>query len=56
MNFFEQQDQARRNTRRLVVLFILAVLAIVAVVDLALLLGHRLGTGPRASYRAHAFG
>ena len=37
MNFFEYQDHARRQTRWLVVLFILAVLAIVAVVDLALL-------------------
>ena len=38
MNFFEHQDQARRQTRWLVVLFILAVLAIIATVDLALLL------------------
>ncbi len=30
MNFFEYQDQARRNTARLVVLFILAVIAIIA--------------------------
>ncbi|MDX1460532.1 MAG: M48 family metalloprotease [Xanthomonadales bacterium] len=39
MNFFKYQDQARRQSRRLVFLFILAVLAIVAAVDFALLLG-----------------
>jgi Zn-dependent protease with chaperone function len=39
LNFFEQQDHARRHTRRLLVLFILAVIAIVVVVDIALLLG-----------------
>lgn len=39
MNFFEYQDQARRQTRWLVFLFILAVIAIAAVVDLALLVG-----------------
>lgn len=38
MNFFEHQDQARRNTRRLVVLFALAVIAIVAAVYLAVVL------------------
>ena len=38
MNFFEHQDQARRQTRWLVVLFILAVLAIIAAIDLALLM------------------
>lgn len=37
MNFFRYQDQARRTTRWLLVLFTLAVLGIVAVVDLALL-------------------
>ncbi|HXH04268.1 MAG TPA: M48 family metalloprotease [Candidatus Competibacteraceae bacterium] len=37
MNFFEHQDRARRNSRRLVVLFVLAVLAIVAAVDAAVL-------------------
>ncbi len=37
MNFFAQQDHARRQTRWLVVLFILAVLAIVVAVDFALL-------------------
>ncbi len=34
MNFFEQQDAARRQTTRLVVLFLLAVLAIVATVNI----------------------
>ena len=38
MNFFEQQDQARRQTRTLVILFALAVIAIVAAVNLALAL------------------
>jgi Zn-dependent protease with chaperone function len=35
MNFFEQQDRARRKTTRLVVFFVLAVIAIVIAVDLA---------------------
>ncbi|MCW7753151.1 M48 family metallopeptidase [Desulfobotulus sp. H1] len=35
MNFFEHQDRARRNTRRLVLLFLLAVLLIVLAVNLA---------------------
>jgi Zn-dependent protease with chaperone function len=35
-DFFERQDAARRNTTRLVVLFVLAVLAIVASIDLLL--------------------
>ncbi len=38
MNFFQYQDQARRQTRWLVILFILAVIAIVAVIDLVVLL------------------
>lgn len=38
MNFFEHQEQARRQTRWLVLMFILAVLAVVAAVDLLLLL------------------
>jgi Zn-dependent protease with chaperone function len=38
MNFFERQDAARRQSKRLVLLFALAVLAIVAAVDLVLLL------------------
>ncbi len=38
MNFFEHQEQARRQTRWLVLMFILAVFAVVAAVDLLLLL------------------
>lgn len=38
MNFFEQQEQARRQTRTLVILFILAVLAIVIAVNVILAL------------------
>jgi len=34
MNFFEQQDAARRNTRHLVMLFLLAVVAIVVAVNI----------------------
>jgi Zn-dependent protease with chaperone function len=34
MNFFVQQDAARRNTRRLVMLFLLAVVAIVIAVNI----------------------
>ncbi len=38
MNFFEYQDQARRQSRWLVFLFIVAVLIIIVVIDLAVLL------------------
>lgn len=38
MNFFEQQDHARRQTRTLVILFALAVLCIVVAVNLAMAL------------------
>jgi Zn-dependent protease with chaperone function len=38
MNFFEHQDEARRNTRRLVLLFVLAVMTIVIAIDAVLLL------------------
>ncbi|NNK51696.1 MAG: M48 family metallopeptidase [Xanthomonadales bacterium] len=38
MNFFEHQDRARKQTRWLVVAFVLAVLAIVAAIDVILLL------------------
>lgn len=38
MNFFEHQDRARRQTRWLVILFIVAVVAIIVAVDLVLLL------------------
>jgi len=38
VNFFEHQDRARRQTRWLIIVFILAVLAIVVAIDLILLL------------------
>ena len=38
MNFFEHQDRAKKQSRRLVLVFALAVLAVVASVDLVLLL------------------
>ena len=38
MNFFEHQDRARKQTRWLIAIFILAVLAIIAAIDLVLLL------------------
>src|SRR5690606_9890994 len=38
VNFFARQDQARRQSRRLVILFALAVAAIVVAVDLVFLL------------------
>jgi Zn-dependent protease with chaperone function len=44
VNFFEHQDRARRQSRRLTVLFILAVLAIVVAIDGVLLLAVGLGS------------
>ncbi|MFY2762919.1 M48 family metallopeptidase [Arenimonas sp. MALMAid1274] len=38
MNFFERQDQARRQSKRLILLFVLAVVAIVIAVDFVALL------------------
>lgn len=38
VNFFEHQDEAKRNTRHLVLLFLLAVIAIIVAVDAVLLL------------------
>jgi Zn-dependent protease with chaperone function len=38
MNFFQQQDQARKQTRWLIIAFILAVVAIVAAINLIVLL------------------
>jgi Zn-dependent protease with chaperone function len=49
MNFFKRQDEARRASRRLVVLFGLAVLAVVVAVDLVVFLLMRQG-------EAHAHG
>src|SRR3970040_1133709 len=43
MNFFEHQDLARRNSRRLVVLYALAVVAVVIAVDLVLAAGYLWG-------------
>jgi len=37
MNFFEYQDQARRQSRWLILLFILAVIIIVVVIDMVML-------------------
>ena len=39
MNFFEHQDQARRQTRRMLVMFALAVVGIVFVIDLVVIIG-----------------
>lgn len=39
MDFFQHQERTRRQSRRLVFLFILAILAMVAVIDLVLLVG-----------------
>ena len=39
MNFFEYQEQAKRQSRWLVFLFILAVTVIIVVIDLAVLIG-----------------
>ena len=49
MNFFKRQDEARRASQRLVILFGLAVLAVVAAVDLVVFLLMRQG-------EAHAHG
>ena len=40
MNFFERQAEARRHSRRLVLLFALAVVAIVIAVDVAVVVAH----------------
>jgi Zn-dependent protease with chaperone function len=39
LNFFEHQDLARRNSRRLLVFFVLSVIAVIAAVDAALWAG-----------------
>lgn len=38
MNFFQQQHEARRQTRKLVILFVLAVIGVVAAIDVVLVL------------------
>jgi Zn-dependent protease with chaperone function len=50
MNFFKRQDEARRASRRLVVLFGLAVLAVVASVDLVVFLLMRQGEARALGY------
>ncbi|MBA8889777.1 Zn-dependent protease with chaperone function [Dokdonella fugitiva] len=39
MNFFAHQDQARRQTRRMLAMFVLAVVAIVVAIDLVVVIG-----------------
>jgi Zn-dependent protease with chaperone function len=58
LNFFQNQEHARSQTRWLVVLFILAVLAIVAAVDLALMVAFGLGAqeGAAPLFSAQALG
>jgi len=43
VNFFEHQDRARRQSRRLTLIFILAVVAVVAAIDVILLLAVGIG-------------
>ena len=50
MNFFKRQDEARRASRRLVVLFGLAVVAVVAAVDLLVVLLMRQADARRLGY------
>jgi hypothetical protein len=50
MNFFKRQDEARRASRRLVVLFGLAVLAVVASVDFVVFLLMRQGEARSLGY------
>lgn len=50
MNFFKRQDEARRASRRLVVLFVLAVVAVVASVDLVVFALMRQGEAQSHSY------
>ena len=47
MNFFEQQAEARRSSRRMILLFILSVVAVIAAVDAALWLGWLWGVDGR---------
>ncbi|MEL7298336.1 MAG: M48 family metalloprotease, partial [Pseudomonadota bacterium] len=52
MNFFEAQDKTRRNTRRLVIIYVLATLVIASLVGLAgdLAISFLGGFGPSAAY------
>ncbi|WP_018971473.1 M48 family metallopeptidase [Rudaea cellulosilytica] len=55
MNFFAQQDRARAQTRRMLVLFTIAVVCIVAAVDLVVAIAFGvMGDGHRNAYRAAA--
>ena len=58
MNFFQRQDEARRASRRLVVLFGLAVLAVVAAVDFVVFIADAAGRGthPSATCRRSPIG
>ena len=49
MNFFEQQELARRNSRRLIVLFVLAIVAIVIAVNVAATLLYQFFVLPTAA-------
>ena len=49
MNFFEQQELARRNSRRLIVLFVLAIVAIVIAVNAAATLLYQFFVLPAAA-------
>src|SRR4051794_35300115 len=53
MNFFERQDQARRSTTRLVVLFILAVIGTVAAMNAAAYGILHLATDLQLNRRSH---
>lgn len=55
MSFFEQQEQARAQTRRLLLLFALTVLGLLLAVNLALALTWRLVAIGSAGYPAHFF-
>ena len=55
MLFFEQQEEARAQTRRLLVLFALTVLGLLVAVNLALALTWRLVAMGHAGYPAHFF-
>ncbi len=56
MRFFEQQDQARTQTRRLLLLFAVTVVALVLTVNAALALSWRLVTPGFSGYPAYFFG
>ena len=47
MNFFAQQERARSNTKRMLILFVMAVAAIVAAVDLVLMIAFGAAGGDR---------